>query len=353
MIKKEFDLFLAYHGSYDAKGPKAICDRLYKFLKENKIKTFYFPESDKDVYKANIIEAIKSRVFLLVCNENLKLTENNRIDINEHYELCTEIDAFYAMTQVGADVYAQDAKVLVCGDYTVKRRKGQEAEFHELFAKRTHMFMDAEDEQKTFNEVLMWVKSRLSLRKDAGEWQRLQVTNEVKQIFVKRAAMNQQIDLSALVANSKHIYAMGISNSELTIRINPDAVRFALSHGAEVQLLFLDPECPYTKIREEEEGLRKDRIKHITEGNIDSALDFKMSLNEEQRMRYLLFKYSKLPRMNVILLDSYAILQYYANTEAGISNPCFLIERQEISPLYDFCMNNFNLLKEQAEEIQL
>lgn len=353
MIKKEFDLFLAYHGSYDDKGTKLICDRLYDFLNENNIKTFYFPKSDKDVYKANIIEAIKSRVFLLVCNENLNLLENNRIDINKHYELSTEIDAFYAMTQVGADVYVQDAKVLVCGDYMVKRRKGQEAEIHELFAKRTHIFMDADDENKTFNEVLTWIKSRLSLRKDTGEWQKMQVTNEVKQIFVKRAAMNQQIDLSALVANSKHIYAMGISNSELTIRINPEAVRFALSRGAEVQLMFLDPECPYTKIREEEEGLRKDRIKHITEGNIDSALDFKMSLSEELRSRYLLYKYSKLPRMNVILLDSYAILQYYANSEAGISNPCFLIERQEISPLYDFCKSNFDKLKEQAEEIEI
>lgn len=351
MITKDFDVFIAYHGSYDKNGSREICDRLYDFLKRNGIKPFYFPYSGKDIYKANIIEVIRSKTFLLVCNENIHVNESGTISVTEHYELSTEIDAFYAMTQAGNDVRVQDARVFVCGDYSEKRKKGQEANLHELFAKRTHFFCDSDNEENSFAEIADWIKSRLVLRKDSDVWQKSQTTTEVKQIFVKRSAMSQQVDLANLVAHSKNIRAMGISNSELTSRIDPEALKHAIEKGGKVELLFLDPESPFTEQREKEEGLRPNRIKNITINNIETALDFKFRLEEPQKESYKLYKYSKLPRLNVILLDSYAILQYYGNTEAGMRNPCFLIEKQEVSPLYDFCLENYRYIKSNAEEI--
>lgn len=163
--------------------------------------------------------------------------------------------------------------------------------------------------------------------------------------------MSQQVDLANLVAHSKNIRAMGISNSELTSRIDPEALKHAIEKGGKVELLFLDPESPFTEQREKAEGLRPNRIKNITVNNIETALDFKFRLEEPQKESYKLYKYSKLPRLNVILLDSYAILQYYGNTEAGMRNPCFLIEKQEVSPLYDFCLENYRYIKSNAEEI--
>lgn len=348
MIEKVFDVFIAYHGSYDEKGSREVSDRLYKFLTDKGLKPFYFPFSGKDIYKSNIIEVIKSKTFLLVCNENIHVAENGNISVSNHYELSTEIDAFYAMTQSGTDVHVQDARVLVCGDYYEKRKKGQEAKLHELFAKRTHFFYE---DESSFEEVLGWINSRLKLRKDSDLWQKNQTTSEVKQIFVRRSAMSQQINLPNIIAHSKSIRAMGISNSELTSKLDPESIQHALNRGARVELLFLDPESPFTAQREREEGLRANRIKNITINNIDTALDFKMRLKPAQKDSYKLYKYSKLPRLNVILLDTYAILQYYGNTEAGMRNPCFLIERQETSPLYDFCLENYNYIKENSQEI--
>ena len=77
---------------------------------------------------------MKSKAFILVCNENIKTLENGRIDPSYHYELSTEIDAFYALTQLDGGVNVSDSKVLVCGDYNQKRLKGQETLLHELFA---------------------------------------------------------------------------------------------------------------------------------------------------------------------------------------------------------------------------
>ncbi|MDE7453453.1 MAG: hypothetical protein K2N22_03505 [Clostridia bacterium] len=353
MIKKDFDVFIAYHGSYDKNGTKSICDRLYDYLKQNGIRPFYFPRSDKDTYKANIIEVLRSKTFILVSNENIHVTQNNEIDVAHHYELATEIDAFYALTQAGTDVHVLDSKVLVCGDYMDKRKKGQEAELHGLFANRTHFFMNNEDEEQSFAEVLKWIKERLNLRKDSNVWQTSQTSTEVKQIFVKRSSMSQQIDLPNILAHSKNIRAMGISNSELTSKMDPEALQFAIDRGATVEMLFLDPDSLYTAAREKEEGLRDGRIRNITLNNIDTAIDFKLRLPENQRDNYKMYKYSKVPRMNVILLDSYAILQYYANSEAGMRNPCFLIEKQEVSPLYDFCEESYLKIKNVSTEIEV
>lgn len=346
MITKDFDVFIAYHGSYDKNGSREICDRLYDFLKRNGIKPFYFPYSGKDIYKANIIEVIRSKTFLLVCNENIHVNESGTISVTEHYELSTEIDAFYAMTQAGNDVRVQDARVFVCGDYSEKERK-----VRKLIYTNYLLFCDSDNEENSFAEIADWIKSRLVLRKDSDVWQKSQTTTEVKQIFVKRSAMSQQVDLANLVAHSKNIRAMGISNSELTSRIDPEALKHAIEKGGKVELLFLDPESPFTEQREKAEGLRPNRIKNITVNNIETALDFKFRLEEPQKESYKLYKYSKLPRLNVILLDSYAILQYYGNTEAGMRNPCFLIEKQEVSPLYDFCLENYRYIKSNAEEI--
>ena len=70
------------------------------------------------------------------------------------------------------------------------------------------------------------------------------------------------------------------------------------------------------------------------------------------RVAQRIYQYDEVPRLNLIIIDSVIILQYYANSVPGLKNPCFIIERQEDeSPLYDFCVNVYESLKSNAVEL--
>lgn len=348
MLTKLYDVFIAYHGSYDSNGSVNIASELYDYFTKRNLKVFFFPKSRRDIYKANIIEVMKSKTFILVCNQNIKTLENGKINPSFHYELSTEIDAFYALTQTGEDVSVSESKILVCGDYN----KGQESQLHELFANRTHNFINNENREESYEELYEWVMQRLKNKyKTVNAWIANQTTNEVAEVFAKRSAMSQMCNLSEMAAYGKTIRCLGISNSEMTIKMNPEALIFALKQGADIEILFLNPDSEYTLQREKEENLREGRIKSITVSNIEYAIDLKESLPDDLKNKFRLYTYDALPRMNVIVIDTDIILQYYANKVAGMSNPCFLIKKKDISPLYDFCLNTYNSIKEISKEI--
>ena len=334
-LKKEYDVFVAYHGSYEQGGSKEYADKVYDALTRRGMKCFYFPYSAKDVYKANIIEVMKSRLFVLVTTENLHVDDNKKIDANYHYELSTEIDAFYALTQIG-NAAVKDAKVLACGNY----RKGDETFLHELFANRTHFYCDGESDE-AINQLADWAVERI---KKTITWNETQITSEIKEVFATRASMNQSCHFDDLIAVAKEVRAVGISNTELTARINPSAIANCIEHGGKIELLFLDPDGKYTALREAEEGLRPNRIKNITNINIETARGMIDDLPSNKE-NFRLFLYDLQPRMNMIFVDDYLILQYYSNNIPGIKNPTFFIEKKEDSPVFSFCEKAYEYIK--------
>ena len=250
MFRKTYDVFIAYHGSY-GNGTKEISSRLNDFLLEHGLTTFYFPLFDGDNYIANITKAISSNTFILVCNENINTTSSGKIDSAKHFALLTEIESFYALTKSNDGVEFEDAKVLVCGDYMEKRKKGQEALLHELFANRTHFYLNSEAEKDTFNTVLEWINDRLE--KQANKWRRTQMSLEVSMVFVERDEMGSRIELSDHLAKSKSIFAIGISNVAI-VELYRQALKHAIvENNAKVELIFLDPNSKYTKAREKDE----------------------------------------------------------------------------------------------------
>ena len=341
-LDKIYDVFIAYHGGYAKDGSKNYASQIYDYLtNEHHLKCFFFPNEGKDVYKANIIAAMRSRVFLLVCTKALHRLEDGKLDPKNHYELRTEIDAFYAMTQM-SEASVMDAKVIVCGDFY----KGDEEKLHELFANRTHFFYDKELD---LQQIYGWVNDRLKV----GEsWQQTQITHEVQAVFATRAAMNQNCNLNDLIARAKSVRVVGISNSEVTARINPVAINNCIESGGVIEMLFLDPEGKFTTLREQEESLRPNRIKNITNVNIDTARGFYEGLSKNKQ-NLKLYTYDVQPRMNMIFVDDKLILQYYANNVPGIQNPSFLVERQANSPVYDFCEKVYNYIKESAVVLEV
>jgi len=342
-LKKEYDVFIAYHGSYEETGSARYANKIYDYLTARKVKCFYFPRSARDTYKANIIDVMKSRLFLFVCTPSVHVDENKRLDPKMHYELSTEIDAFYALTQLG-DAAVKDAKIMACGDW----HKGDEACLHELFSNRTHFYASDIDDA-VLGQIYEWATDRVQ---NSISWNETQITSEIKEVFATRASMNQSCHFDDLVATARSIRAVGISNSELTARINPSAIRNCISRGGKIEILFLDPDGKYTSLREQEESLRPNRIKNITNVNIETALDIRDSI-ETGKENLSLYLYDKPPRMNMIFVDDYLILQYYSNNIQGINNPSFFIERQSESPVYDFCEKSYEYLKSEAKLLEV
>lgn len=338
---KTYDVFIAYHGSYEQNGSKKYADEIYEYLTSKGLKCFYFPRSAKDIYKANIIEVLKSRTFLLVCTNGLH-TDKGRIDNTHHYELSTEIDAFYAMTQMG-NITVKEAKVIACGEFM----KGDEMHLHELFANRTHIYYNGEE--SVLATIYNWVQRH---GKETLSWSETQKTTEIKQVFATRATIKESCHFDDLIASAKRVRAVGISNSELTARINPGAIKNCIDRGGTIEILFLDPEGVYTSLREKEEGLRTNRIRNITNINIETALDMRDRCAEAFRDNMSLYIYDEQPRMNIILIDDYLLLQYYSNNMPGIQNPSFLVERQKDSPVFDFCEASYEYLKGKARRLE-
>ncbi len=337
-INKTHDVFIAYHGSYDPSGSPEYADKLYGYLTSRGLNCFYFPVTGNGIYKANIIEVLRSRTFVLVTTNGLHTTESGRIDSKFHYELSTEIDAFYATSQID-EASVSDAAVLACGDY----RKGDEARLHELFANRTHFFHGGDD--CVFTDIYNWIMTRIA---DKRTWQNMQHTSEIKDVFATRSAMHQSCRLDDLIASAKNVRVVGISNSEMTARINPFAISNCIDNGGTVEILFLDPYGKFTALREEEESLRSGRIKSITETNIETAFDMRLRVKHPENFKLMI--YDKQPRMNMIFTDNHLILQYYANNVPGWSNPTFFIEHLSNSPIWDFCEKVYEYLKSDAKE---
>lgn len=353
MFEKIYDIFIAYHGSYDAGSAVGVAEQVYEYLTSKGLKCFFFPKTNRDVYKRNIIDAMRSKKFLLVCNEKLKITPEKTIDPGHHYELLTEIDAFYSLTQLGDDVRVIDSKVLVCGDYMNERRKGDECKYHPLFANRVHLYYSDEDKENIFNSIFEWCKDNKFKSSSKSGYKSRIVSNEVKQVLAMRSSLGNAMDLNEKIAQAHSIYAIGISNTELTYKMDPEAIKYAIENGCKIECIFLDPEGQYTKIREKEEGITENKIKDTTIRNINCAKDIIEELDESLKCNFKIYKYDLNPRMNILIIDDTVILQYYANFVQGMQNPCFLIEKQENnSPLYDFCMNSFQALKEKSLEVE-
>ena len=112
MGKKQFDVFIAYHGTYEPNSSYCYAVDLADFLISKGLNVFFYPYSKKDSYKTNIFEALKSNTFLLLASNNLHRTEEGKIDHKYHYELSVEIDSFYSSSFLDGDEYKSHVSMI-------------------------------------------------------------------------------------------------------------------------------------------------------------------------------------------------------------------------------------------------
>ena len=102
-----WDVFIAYHGTYDKQGSQAKAEELYRYLTANGVACYYFPQMQNGKFADTPKRAIDCGKLLLVANARIadKLTGYGRL--SESDALYAEMDAFYDY-RVGNDRSRQD-----------------------------------------------------------------------------------------------------------------------------------------------------------------------------------------------------------------------------------------------------
>lgn len=341
MFKKKHDVFIAYHGTYEDGSTFTTANKIYKYLTSKNLQCFFFPAEKNDSYKSNMIDVIQSRTFLFICNSNIHRDENGVLDRNYHYELSLETDAFYGAVQTGQDVIAKDAKVVAIGENWIK---GDEEKLHPLFTGRTHIYQT--DSDTFFMEIERWIRDRINDQFKNSE----DITHsDITRTYINRSDMVSDLNLKRRIQNAQRVFAMGISNSEL-MSFDYDVFFDAINHGCKFKILFLDANCEATKQRELEEGIREGRIKKTTLSNLEIAEDIYDELSDDNKSLFEIRTYKRCPRINLLIVDEIAVLQYYDSFNRGMKNPSFLIEKKnDDNQLFGYCLSKFNEIISESE----
>lgn len=159
--KMIWDVFIAYHGSYESKnGSQEKAREIYDFLKEkNGINCYFFPECGKGNFGKTTIESAHSRLFLLVANATIasKLDEVSG-EIREGEPIFEEMNAFYQNQMRSHDCSNNPMRVYCYDGY-----KDEQADLIFPVATKNveHFDVDRDGEEKTKIKMLNWVKHTL------------------------------------------------------------------------------------------------------------------------------------------------------------------------------------------------
>ena len=337
MIKKEHSVFIAYHGTYDKNGSVMYAEQIYKYLKGKGIDCFFFPGSHGEFYKANVKEIMQSSLFIMVCTNGIKRTENGKVDVSQHLDLFVELDTFYGLTQVGEAKISDSVAVSIGSEF----QHGDEARLHPLFSDRLAFHFDVLDEDN-LNKIYNWVLRRQEDKKKENEG----LSFEIENVYSKRSHLPHN-KIRQLIVEAKHIRSMGISNAYLAAQECEDSLKAFLQNGGLLEMLFLDPESENTIRRAQEEDLsKKSIIRKETIHAFEALLLIVGNYNNAH-----LYLYDNVPRFNAIFIDDLLILQFYSYNNKGKDNPVLCIRKNcEDSPLYNFIDATFEYLKNNATE---
>lgn len=347
---EEQDLFIAYHGTYNGDGSLSKAKELFYYLESKGIKCYFFP-NEKNDYFANTPVAVKnSHKFILVCNPSLQRKSDGSIQSNGVYQ---EVTTFWNCIYEGkrnrgdARVYAYDGMTMEDAN-----------ELHIAFQGVAHI-QEGQNVENSFEEVYRWVLGNEqsvayngNIDTHAAPEILKDTSNELKTVYVRRSMMNKNWNLRKMISVAGKIECLGISNNELTLKMDASILLDALNRGAHIELVFLDPKSKFTRFREKEEGQVKNTIKNNTNTTLSYAIRLK-NKNEYNVVfdNLKIYTYDRLPRMNMIIIDeTHMLLQYYANSIPGASNPCFYIKKQFENQIFDFYYNQYKKIRAEGKE---
>ncbi|MDE7107803.1 MAG: hypothetical protein K2O39_05710 [Clostridiales bacterium] len=347
-LTNEYDVFIAFHGSGDENGSSDQAKIVYDYLKANGKKCFLFTQENGSIYKANFIKIMKSKLFLLVCNDNLEKKNTGEMDNRKNYHLYVECDAFYALTQSEeSDKALNDARVAM---FSVggKHKMAQSPErLHPLFNNRdSFQILDPEDYEDGLDDLLDWVESRLDAHYNAD------VSSEVIAVLTGRVDVFSRevegINFRKVMRKATQIKCIGISNWTFSLNDGCKKLINALRNGATAEMLFINPDGESAKIRAIEEN-KDTRAQIISSFDMLKAELSKAFKDSPDRLNNLkTYVYDLLPRDNLVFVytekEAYAFVQSYSHSLPGSANPYLIVKRskQGDSPLFSYYESIYN-----------
>ena len=345
------DIFIAYHGTYNDSGSLDKARELYYFLQSSGVKCYFFPNESNSYFANTPVAAQKSDKFIFVCNSNVAVNGDGTIHNNG---VLQEITSFWNCIYEGTKNRG-DARAYVCDGFTAEEAN----KLHIAFQGVAHFDENIYSQEECFDDVLKWVLDKQERPNEKPNFKAITsgedkgVSNELKKVFTRRSMMNKSWNLSKMISVAKKIECLGISNNEMTLNMDADVLRNALENGTEIELLFLDPKSKFVRFREKEEKQDKNTIKNNTEATLSFIRRMKKSASSGTFSNLKIFTYDGLPRMNMIFIDeTHLLLQYYANSVPGASNPCFYIKRQGENQLFDFYHKQYEQIRNGGKELQ-
>ncbi len=346
-------LFIAYHGTYEKEGSLEKARELFYFLQSRGVDCYFFPNQGSGGYFADTpIKVKESAKFLFVCNPNVATNPDGSVSCNGVVqEITTFWNCMYERKRERGD-----AKVYAYGGL----HSAEANELHIMFQGVTHFDESRYTEEECFEQIYAWV---MNIDADATrsntadrEMQSpvIQSTSlEVQTVYIRRSLMNEAWNLRSMISVADKIECLGISNHEMTTRMDERLLVDALNRGTQIELLFLDPKGKYTRFRENEEHLKKNVIKNNTNASLDYALRIRdVEVSSDARENLGIFIYDQVPRMNMIFLDGmHLLLQFYSNDVPGANNPCFYIKRLAQGQLYDFYYSQYEKIRNSGKRI--
>lgn len=335
IINKQYDVFIAFHGSSGEDGDLEQARRVYNYLKDQGIKCFLFSEnSDSSAYKANFVKIMQSRLLLLVCNDKLYRRESGEMDYLKNYHLFVELDSFLALAQSDSTMTSvNDAALIYFSDNGNRIVTPSPETIHPLFSNRDSFYVATPDtEEEALESVLDWVKDRLDFSRETA------LSGETVAILNGRSlgALDKKVenlDLKKLIRKATLIKCMGISNWTFSLTDGCNNLIRGIRRGTVFEMLFLDPEGKNVKIRSEEE--RKDTSQQIyasfdmIKAELQSKFTDKSVINKCLRT----YTYDQIPRENLIFIytaeEAYVIVQNYSFQSPGAKCPCFIFKHAD------------------------
>lgn len=152
----KYDVFIAYHGTYDDNGSAQKANDIYEHLTENGLKCYYYPKTSNNVFADTPKIVCECRKFLLVANKTL-FTHSDSIGNGLQKELEAVYRSMYNndIQQGDARIYAYDALTMDMIDKNTRKNHA----FFLVFNGVAH-FLEENGIDRMNSDLVAWVKSR-------------------------------------------------------------------------------------------------------------------------------------------------------------------------------------------------
>ena len=143
-------LFIAYHGTYNANGSRQKAEKLYDYLTENGISCYLY--NDESAFTDTPFHANAAEKFLLVCNEHISVNQEGAIDETHSNGVFQEL-SFFAKNIYYNKSRNNSARVYGFGSFTTTMANA----LNPVFMGVPHFLELRKGGQECFDEVLQWV----------------------------------------------------------------------------------------------------------------------------------------------------------------------------------------------------